>query len=69
MTHASNSADSSASTGKAAAAAVEPNYQQIALSAYAHHRRITTRVKSDEPSTPWAVAGRIREPNQRKDRN
>ncbi len=43
----------------------EPDFQQIALCAYAYHRRTTTRVKSDAPPTSWEVAGRMRELNQR----
>jgi hypothetical protein len=52
-----------------APAPAEPDYQQIALTAYAYHRRATTRVRSGEPSSSWEVAGRIRELNQRTDRN
>ena len=43
----------------------EPDFQQIALCAYAYHRRTTTRVKSDVLPTSWEVAGRMRELNQR----
>lgn len=52
-----------------AAATPETDFNQIALSAYAYHRRATTRVKSDEPSTSWQMAGRIRELNQRRESN
>ena len=45
------------------------DFHQIALSAYAYHRRATTRVKSDEPSTPWLAAGRIHEINLRRGSN
>ena len=52
-----------------ATAPAEPDYQQIALTAYAYHRRATTRVRSDEPASSWEAVGRIRELNQRIDRN
>ena len=58
----------SAETGRAEpAGAAATDFHQIALCAYAYHRRATTRVKSDEPSTPWLTAGRIHELNQRRD--
>jgi Na+-transporting methylmalonyl-CoA/oxaloacetate decarboxylase gamma subunit len=47
------------------AEAPEPDFQRIALSAYAYHRRTTTRVKGDTPSTSWDVAGRIHELRRR----
>ena len=63
-------AETSASAGEPALATPEtathePDFQQIALSAYAYHRRSTTRVKSAAPPTSWEVAGRMRELNQR----
>ena len=48
------------------AEAPETDFHQIALSAYAYHRRATTRVRSNEASTSWLVAGRIRELDQRR---
>jgi Na+-transporting methylmalonyl-CoA/oxaloacetate decarboxylase gamma subunit len=52
-------------SGSGEDSAAEPDYQQIALSAYAYHRRATTRVKGSTPSTSWDVAGRIRELGRR----
>ena len=60
----------SAETAKAEpAGTAATDFHQIALSAYAYHRRATTRVKSDEPSTPWLAAGRIHEINLRRGSN
>ena len=61
--------ESASAEAEAEPASAEPDYQQIALIAYAFHRRATTRVRSGDPSSTWAVAGRIRELNLRTGRN
>jgi len=58
---ASNKADASPAS--------ETDFQQIALTAYAYHRRATTRVANADPASAWEAAGRIRELTQRIDRN